>query len=389
MKIYRKATLFFSLFITVLLIISFFFVFNPLGLGPEPKEVLSKDFFDKSAAQLNELRLMIDGESAFAEVLSTIEKAQDTIYVQTFIWKDDKIGKLVAEKLKEAADRGVSVTIHKDVLGTVFEFGDILKGKPSPVYTSSGLKEYKNITVVTDILANTDHSKYFVLDRQMAIFGGMNIADEYHDQWHDYMVSIQSEHWTMEFMQKVIFESFWPNPAPFYVAVNNRKTTEIRTALIQIIDHATENIIIEHAYVSDDKIIKAVSRAADKGVDVTVILPEQPDTHVYANQVTINRLLEASEINPPRILLYPRMSHAKVFLIDGVIAAIGSANLTPRSMVTSKELTLFAHGKSNDQFIVKLQNQLTKDIELSKQVIKPIELSLFEKVMAFVGKYVW
>ena len=389
MKIYKIAGLILLVLTSAVLIGAFFFVFNPLGLGPEAKNVLSQEFFDNPSSQLNELRLMIGGESAFSEILSAIETAQESIFVQTYIWKDDKIGGLVVEKLKAAADRGVNVTVDKDVLGTFFELGDLLKGKPSPVYTKSGLKDYNNITVVTDIFTDTDHSKYFILDRHMAIFGGMNIADEYHKQWHDYMIAIQSERWTTAFKQKVMFESPWPNPAPFFVAVNDRKVTEIRSALIQIIDHAAEQIIIEHAYFSDDKIIKAVNQAANRGVHVDVILPKQPDTHIYANQVTINRLLESSEINPPRIHLYPYMSHAKVLLIDGVIAAIGSANLTPRSMVTSKELTLFAHGKKNDPFIEKLRDRLIKNIGQSEELKKPFKLSYVEKIMAFVGKYVW
>jgi hypothetical protein len=49
------------------------------------------------------------------------------------------------EKMKAAADRGVVVTIRKDVLGTVFELGDMLNGKPSPVFASAGLKGHKNI----------------------------------------------------------------------------------------------------------------------------------------------------------------------------------------------------------------------------------------------------
>jgi cardiolipin synthase len=389
MKRYKKTILVVFCLTTVLLVGAFFFIFNPLGLGPEPDIVLSQDFFDTPASRLNELELIIGGEAAFAEILSAIEAAQKSIHVQTYIWKDDQIGGLVVEKLKDAADRGVTVTIHKDVLGTVFEIGDILKGKPSPVYSRAGLRRYNNISVVTDVFSDTDHSKYFILDRQVAIFGGMNIADEYHKQWHDYMASIRSERWATVFEQKAIHGAPWPVSAPFVVAVNDHKGTEIRTALTQMIDHAAEQIIIEHAYFSDDKVIEAVKRAAGRGVDVAVILPKHPDTHVYANRVTINRLLESSGNSPPRIFLYPLMSHAKIVMTDGVIAAVGSANLTPRSMVTSKELTLFVHGKKDEPFIEKLRDQLTMDISQSEQVKKPYELSVTEWILAVAGKYIW
>lgn len=386
----RKKIIFLISGIFILLLAStFFFVFNPLGLGPEPNIVLSHGFFNEPAKDLSELELLVDGESAFGKVLSAIDAARNSIYIQTYIWKDDQIGRHMVKKLKAAADRGVVVTIRKDVLGTVFELGDMLNGKPSPVFTSAGLKGYKNINVDTDVFADTDHRKYFIVDRQVAIFGGMNIADEYHKKWHDYMVAIRSRRWSEAFAQKMIRSVAWPEPSPFIVTVNDRNATEVRTALIQIIDHAAERIIIEHAYFSDDRVIAAVRRAAIRGVRVDVILPQQPDTHVYANQVTINRLLEANSQNPPRIFLFPRMSHAKVVLTDGVIASVGSANLTPRSMLTSKELTVFVHGTKDDPFISALRIQLVADISECEQVLEPFKLSFSERIMAVVGKYIW
>lgn len=365
------------------------FVFNPLGLGPEPDIVLTHDFFTKPAKDLSELELLVDGESAFGKVLSAIDAAQNSVYIQTYIWKDDQIGRSMVKKLKAAADRGVVVTIRKDILGTVFELGDMLNGKPSPVFTSKGLKGYKNINVATEIFSDTDHSKYFIVDRQVVIFGGMNMAAEYHKKWHDYMAAIRSKRWSEAFEQKALRRVAWPTASPFIVAVNDRSATEIRTALIQIIDHTAKHVIIEHAYFSDDKIIAAVYRAAVRGVQVDVILPRQADTHLYANLVTNNRLLETSSQNPPRIFLFPRMSHAKVFLTDGVIAAIGSANLTPRSMLTSKELTVFIHGAKNDAFISALRSQLKADISKCEQVRLPFELSFSEKIKAIAGKYIW
>ena len=282
--------------------------------------------------------------------------------MQTYIWKDDDIGSQIVNKLKAAADRGVQVTVRKDLLGTVFELGDMLKGRPSPVFTKAGLRGYDNIEVDTAVFSDTDHSKYFIVDNRVVIFVGLNIADEYHTS---------------------------PNPSPVVMTVNDRNTTEIRTALIEMIDNAKERVIVEHAYFSDDKVIEATKRAAARGVGVDVVLPKTPDTHLYANLVTINKLLEAGPKNVPRIFLYPQMSHAKVLLADGVIASVGSANLTPRSMLTSREITLFAHGRRDERFIRELRHQLEADIALSEQVLKPFELSFTDKIKAVVGKYVW
>jgi len=89
------------------------FVFNPLGLGPEPDSVLPDAFFIKPEKADGRLKLLVDGKAAFDEILRAIDAAQSSIHVQTYIWKDDDIGRQVVTKLKTAANRGVKVTVRK------------------------------------------------------------------------------------------------------------------------------------------------------------------------------------------------------------------------------------------------------------------------------------
>jgi len=382
-----------------LIILSFFlvatvfavvqFIFNPLGLGPEPDAVLPDEFFTEPRKNVVGLKLLVDGQAAFDEILRAIDAAKSSIHVQTYIWKDDDIGRQVVKKLKTAANRGVKVTVRKDALGTAFELSDMLKGRPSPVFTKSGLKDYKNIDVNVDVFADTDHSKYFIVDHKEVIFGGMNIADEYHTQWHDYMAMIRSERWTTAFEDKVLKSFPWPDPAPFVITLNDRNTTEIRTALIEMINNAKESVTIEHSYFSDDKVIEAVKLVAGRGIQVNIILPKRPDTHHYANMVTINKLIQSEENTTPRVFLYPQMMHAKVVLTDGAIAAVGSANLTPRSMITSREVTMFVHSLPDDPFIRKLRERLEADMTESEEVITPFKLGVSGKIKALFGKYLW
>jgi phosphatidylserine/phosphatidylglycerophosphate/cardiolipin synthase-like enzyme len=94
--------------------------------------------------------------------------------------------------------------------------------------------------------------------------------------------------------------------------------------------------------------------------------------------------------NPPgpKVFLYPHMSHAKVIMTDDRIVAIGSANLTPRSMLTSNENTLFIQGVSTSHYIRKLREQIETDIAASEAVVNPFTLSPLEEAKAVVGKYV-
>jgi cardiolipin synthase A/B len=389
MTVSKKISIFLGILALLLMVALFFFVFNPLGLGPEPATVLSPEFFANPALDLSELELLVNGKEAFSKIFAAIDSAESSVYIQTYIWKDDSTGQAVVKKLKAAADRGVRVTVSKDMLGTFFELGDMITGKPSPVFTRTGLKGYKNIQVDTDLFTDTDHSKYYIFDENKVIFGGMNIADEYHLQWHDYMVLLRGKVWTEAFTNKVLKHLRWPSSFPLVLTVNNSKETEIRPATIEIIKNATKSVVIEHAYFSDDKVIQAVKKAAARGVRVEIILPKVPDTHLYANMATINRLLDSESGKVPKVLLYPHMSHAKVIMTDGRIVAIGSANLTPRSMLTSKEITLFVHGVPTAPFMRQLREQLEADIAVSEEVVKPFKLGPLAKVKAVVGKYVW
>jgi cardiolipin synthase A/B len=373
------------LLILLLAVIQFFF--NPLGLGPEPASVLRPAFFQSTVKNMTGVELLVDGKEAFDAIYKCLDTANSSIHVQTYIWKDDETGRAVVQRLKKAADRGAAVLVNKDLLGTAFELGDMIKGNPSPVFTSTGLKGYPGIKVNTKLFAHNDHSKYFIVDHETLIFGGMNIADEYHFDWHDYMVLIRGKERVAAFENRVLRGKPWPADLPAVVAVNDSHATEIRTALREMIDHAQKRVIVQHAYFSDSIILEALLRAAARGVRIDVMLPKEPDTHGAANKLTINQLLASK--HKIHVFLFPVMSHAKVLLVDREMAGVGSANLTPRSMLTSKELTVFVHGKPDEPFLQRLQTQMDADLAKSTEVLKSFQLKFKDRIMALVGKYVW
>lgn len=364
------------------------FVFNPFGLGPHPTRAAPSRFFAAPADDLSALALLPGGRAAFAEVLRRIEGARESIHIQTFIWRDDAIGRQAAAALTAAGERGVTVTARKDALGTFFELGDMLAGRPSPAFTRAGLRGKRNLDVTVDPFAINDHSKYFIFDHAAAIFGGMNIGDEYHTQWRDYMVLITQPEWARAFEAATLRGAPWPFDGPVFLAVNDRAATRIAPALIELMDAAREELVIEHAYVSYDPMRDAIVRAANRGVRVTLILPARPDTHHYANMATVNRLLAAAPANLA-VWLYPGMTHAKVMLADRRYAVVGSANLTPRSMVTTREAALFVHGRPDDPFIAALAANMEQARAASAPVTAPFAMGWYEHAGAVLGKYIW
>ena len=67
------------------------------------------------------LSLLVNGETAFPEIIRYIEAAKSSIEINMFIWRDDKIGNRIAEAILSAANRGVKVCLSVDRYGVVLE----------------------------------------------------------------------------------------------------------------------------------------------------------------------------------------------------------------------------------------------------------------------------
>jgi len=91
-------------------------------------------------------------------------------------------------------------------------------------------------------------------------------------------------------------------------------------------------------FVPDQPLVKALSLAAHRGIDVRIVVPSVSN-HRLADLVAapILRELAADGVVVERL---PRMLHAKAFLVDDRLAAIGSANFDMRSLFLDYEITL-------------------------------------------------
>jgi phosphatidylserine/phosphatidylglycerophosphate/cardiolipin synthase-like enzyme len=125
------------------------------------------------------------------------EKAEKNIDIQYFIFSTDNVGLIACDYLVRAADRGVKVRLLVDDMMVDAELEDILTLDAHPnidikVY-NPGVNLGKNIISKLSKFA-TDfrsanlrmHNKTFIVDEQVAITGGRNIADEYFDYDHEY-----------------------------------------------------------------------------------------------------------------------------------------------------------------------------------------------------------
>lgn len=327
----------------------------------------------------SDVRLFVDGKDSFRRIERWIRRARHHIVVQMFIWRNDETGTKIAELLLEAADRGVNVDITKEAVGDFFEFrGDFIGTKGSPEHPWNRFWNHPRIHI--SYATNSDHAKVFAIDGYMLLLTGMNVADEYRNQWHDYLVELRGTRFVTEFLtrEKPLHEA-----KNLQLVMNTEDKKDIRAVTMSLLEHAHESIIVEHCYLADESVTKALIDASRRGVRVTLILPGALDFYHHGNMLTVGRLLAEGKPANVRVFLYPGMSHAKALLVDHQTAFIGSANLYTESLDVMGEVNVLITSKR--RVLWKLQESLRGNILRSKPITSPPSFLWISKWLAWLG----
>jgi cardiolipin synthase len=131
------------------------------------------------------------------------------------------------------------------------------------------------------------------------------------------------------------------------------------------ITHAENSIYLTTPYfLPDDQLLKALTEATARGVDVKILLPGFSDSVLvfYASRHYYARLLKAG------VQLFERrggMLHAKTAVIDDVWSTIGSSNLDTQSFLTNDEANVVILGRD---FADNMQAMFERDLEDSDQI---------------------
>lgn len=321
------------------------------------------------------LKTYTDGDTLYVDMLEAINQAKKTIYFETFIWKDDSVGRQFKEALIKAARRGVEVYLVWDVFGNLvvpFRFFRFPK--------------LKNLHTLGYPLTHTarDHRKILVVDSQIGFVGGYNIGDTYTtNMWRDTHVRIVGPGvWELE----DAFVTFWnyaqrwrirlrslpPRGAkawnnPIQVLVNDPKRLlfPVRGLYINALNKAEDSVYITSAYFMPDKVIqKALIEAARRGVKVKVLVPEKSN-HIIADWVSQAYLRDLLK-NGVELWLYKDvMIHAKTAVVDGRWCTIGTANIDRLSMTGNFEINLSV---ANRKLAKHMEVIFQADLTNSKQI---------------------
>ena len=352
------------------------------------------------------LKIYAYGVRLYEEMLGEIEAAEREIFVGTFIWKGDDVGRRFVEALARKADEGVEVYVVFDGLANVF-VPPSFKRFPGGIHRL----HFRPLSGPAKILNPRNvfrfHRHVMSVDGKVAFLGGYNIGSLYAAGWRDTHVRVRGD------AAKEVdnaFVDFWnahrtgdlPRIVPnkerdWNPAVRVRRNDPymrifpIREMYLEALDRANHHVFLTHAYFVPDRALKAhLIDARERGVDVQLLVPEQSN-HVTADWLArrhFHDLLQAGI----RIFLYRHiMIHSKTATVDGIWSTIGSANIDRYSMLGNYELNLEVYSPTlaaQMERMFETDKTNAEELTLEEWERRPLPAKLVERTLASLSPLV-
>jgi cardiolipin synthase len=311
----------------------------------------------------NRVVSLVNGDQAFPEMLAAIDSAERSITLCTYIFDDDRAGRMFLEALQRAVARGVAVRVLIDGIGACYSWPTMLRrlrraGIPCARFMFGLIPWRFRFTNMRN------HRKILVIDGRIGFTGGMNIREGNCLKWNP-RHPIQDLHFrvtgpVVSQLQEVFVEDWafsteeflegepWFAPIEADGPVLARGLPDgpdehldfFRLNLLGAIACARTSILVMTPYfLPDAALITALNVAAMRGVQVDIVLPRKGNLPLvqWASTALLWQVLERG----CRVWLSPPpFDHTKLLVIDGIASFVGSANWDPRSLRLNFEFNL-------------------------------------------------
>lgn len=325
----------------------------------------------------NKARIFTNGPEKFEALKRDLRQARKSIYLQYYIFKDDKLGQEIADILMAKAAEGVEVKVIYDHVGSFSasrKFFDRMN--------AANVETHPFFQVTFPQFANRvnwrNHRKIVIIDNTIGYIGGMNIADRYlgaraesHHKtgkkapvWRDTHLRLEGDIVDSLLYSFSIDWNFMKNDILLRAEPEQRHSEENETGMQLITSGPTEPwdnleltflkaiagakkcVYIQTPYfLPTDSLLRALEAAALANVDVRIMLPVKSDSRMlgYASFSYITQCLKAGI----KVYLYlPGMLHSKVMIIDDSFVTTGSVNFDFRSFENNFEGNVLIYDKT-------------------------------------------
>ena len=375
----------------------------------------------------NNLQIIEAPDEILEEIIADINRARSTCHLQFYIWHEGGKVVEVEDALIKAVERGVTCRILVDAIGSK----DFLKSSRIKQLRKSGIKirEALPAGLISALFKRIDirnHRKIVAIDGEIAYTGSQNMVDprffkQDHGvgQWVDIMVRITGpvvesiagtfiSDWFLEANDQGnrtgdiardvasvrkqadvhIVETTGSIPIQLVPSGPGLVPEAIHNLLLTTIYSASRELVLTTPYfVPDQALLTALISAAQRGVNVTVILPEKNDSILvhYASQAHYQELAESGV---KIMLFHGGLLHSKTITVDNEFSLLGSVNLDMRSFWLNFEATLFIYDQSFTEQLRQVQKQYEQESNLldhKKLAKRPVIRRFKENVALLIG----
>lgn len=358
------------------------------------------------------------GEDKLTDLLAELKKAKSYIFLEYFIIQRGTMWNAVLEILKQKAREGIEVRVMYDGMCSIL----LLPYQYPKELHRYGIKA-KMFAPILPFLSTTqnnrDHRKIVVIDGKTAFTGGINLSDEYINEvqrfghWKDTAVKIIGDAvwsftvmflqmWNLSEQKQEDYGKYLPSlpqmlPQKAYADHNGfsipyadtptRRAEVAKTVYESVLNGASSYVHFMTPYfVVDRQFLDTMRYAAQRGVEVSMIIPHRPDKKIvyYIARTFYPELLQAGI----RVFEYlPGFIHAKVVTADDQTAVIGTVNLDYRSFYHHFECgAYFYKGTVAREAERDFQKTMGKSLEVTREYYK--QIPIYQKLLGRVFRLV-
>jgi len=363
----------------------------------------------------NVAALYSDGGALLSAMRELIRRAERSLDVEMYHWADDAVGRSFLELVEEALVRGVLVRIAFDAVGNWQASAHIHRlaeeGARLHVFHPIGpwrLRGNPN---------HRNHRKLVIADDTIAVVGSANWALDYDqcvnpDCFLDVGLGVVGpivNDLALDFRRMWAKETGETLPPPYDPLSGAAPPGEtFANVPVQIVSGwqlghqnairklygllvraaRTEILLATPYFIPGRRLLRALCRAAERGLRVVIVVPGKIDQRWVraAARSTYGRLLRAGARVYER---QERMLHAKVAVIDGEVAVVGTANLDPRSFLHNLELNLDVHHRPLAALVARFveeQRERSVEVDLATHTNRPFLTRLWQR-LAYEMRY--
>ncbi len=344
---------------------------------------------DAKVNRTGRLEVLTNGSSFYPAALAAIRGATRSLCLEAYIFQRSEIADQYLQAMTERARAGVQVNVVVDAFGSFRANAAFFK----PLLEAGGKVAWYNRPRWYSLsrIDNRTHRELLIVDGRVGFIGGAGVADQWFKgvgdspRWRDTTVRVEgeavpnlqatfAENWLASFGELLVGEEYFPpircEDRLAAIVVNSTPTpggsTRARVLFQMLLASAKHSISITTPYFLPDKgLVGELCHAVKRGVRVRILVPGRKADHVLTRSTSRGGYGPLLKAGAEVFEYQPSMIHAKVLVVDGLWAVVGSTNFDNRSFGINDEVNLAVR---DEAVAARLERDTADDLADSRRV---------------------